>query len=248
MSLFENVLSDSKGVQESLLGPDYQYFKNIKMPNEMSINSTGTLPQLGRNVNGLIGYVELLVAGGGQASKTGRPLGNKFFMKTGAQCKDINTGEKVDRFIYVNNVPQGNIPFVSGLTGANFSELKGLIPGVMGNLNVLNPFAIMSAFLAGSEPDCKEITLETIDVNNNRSTASHFVTMIDLENMDPCSFSERKNPVNGKPCTETFTNNTDLKLNENLIEMPDDAITQIYFALLATLGIYMFYKIAEKTK
>ena len=55
------------------------------------------------------------------------------------------------------------------LQKANFSDFKGLVPGAMGNLNVLNPFAIMQSFLSGATPPCQELTLETIDINNNKS-------------------------------------------------------------------------------
>ena len=46
---------------------------------------------------------------GGGASKVNGPMGNKFFLKTGAKCKDTQSGKKVDRFMYVNNVPDGQI-------------------------------------------------------------------------------------------------------------------------------------------
>ena len=100
---------------------------------------------MAKNVEGLIEYVELLVTGDSKASATGKPLGNKFFLKTGGKCaaidscsdpNDASTCEKVDRYIYVDNVPEGNIPFISSGLGVNFSDFKGLIPGAMGNLNV----------------------------------------------------------------------------------------------------------------
>ena len=54
----------------------------------------------------------MLVTGKGRASKTGKPLGNKFFLKTGGQCNPIDKkGNTVDRYLYINNVPDGSIPF-----------------------------------------------------------------------------------------------------------------------------------------
>ena len=252
-NLFQEVLTDARGVEERLLGPTYPYYKNIKTPSEIGMSDKGTLQQMGQDIDGLIQYVELLVTGNSAASTTGGPLGNKFFLKTGAKCaaidkctdkNDESTCEQTDRFIYVDNVPAGNIPFISGGLGVNFSEFKGLIPGAMGNLNVLNPFAIMRAFLAGSTPPCQEITMETIDVNNNKSSESHYVTLADIQNMDPCIFPNRKNPVTGDSCRETFK--TGVAANASPL-MSDDPIDQVYFASLAGLGVYILYRIMEKS-
>jgi hypothetical protein len=167
-NLFEEVLTDVNGVQERLLGPDYKYYDNIKTPAQIGMSDKGDLTTLSKDVNGLIAYVELLVAGSGPASKTGKPLGNKFFLKTGGSCLDNKSKEKQDRYIYINNVPTGNIPFISSGMGANFSEFKGLVPGTLTDLNAINPFAIMQSFLSGATPECQPLTMETIDINNNR--------------------------------------------------------------------------------
>ena len=34
---------------------------------------------------------------------------------------DTETNQEVDRYIYVNNVPQGNVPFISSGLGVNFT-------------------------------------------------------------------------------------------------------------------------------
>ena len=253
-NLFQEVLNDAKGVEERLLGPTYPYYKNIKAPNEIGMSDRGTLQQMGKNIDGLIQYVELLVTGDSKASTTGGPLGNKFFLKTGAKCvaidkctdeNDESTCEQTDRFIYVNNVPSGNIPFISDGLGVNFSEFKGLIPGSMGNLNVLNPFAIMRAFLSGSTPPCQEITMQTIDINNNKSSESHYVTLADIQNMDPCIFSNKTNPVTQDKCRETFKTGV---AADAFPVMSDDPIDQLYFASLAGLGIYILYRIMDKSQ
>ena len=142
----------------------------------------------------------------------------------------------------MNNVPEGNIPFISSGLGVNFSEFKGLIPGAMGNLNVLNPFAIMRSFLSGSTPPCQPLTMQTISVDNARSSETHYVTLADISNMDPCSFPDKKNPVNGKNCRETFQN------IENEVLMPDDPLAQLYFASLGVLGLLILYRIMEKSR
>jgi hypothetical protein len=244
-NLFEEVLQDAGKVQDKLLGPTYPYFKNIKMPSEIGMSDKGSLSALGKDIDGLIQYVEVLVTGKSKASTTGGPLGNKFFLKTGGKCVDSATDDQVDRYIYVNNVPQGNIPFISAGLGANFSDFRGLVPGAMGNLNVSNPFAIMQSFLSGATPPCQELTLETIDINNNKSSETHYVTVTDIKNMDPCSFSDGKNPSSGVSCKETFKG---VSADAEPLQIPDDPVAQLYCVSIAALGIYIFYRVMKKSK
>ena len=253
-NIFQDVLTDAKGVEEKLLGPTYPYYKNIRTPSDIGMSDAGTLPQMSRNINGLIQYVELLVSGNSQASATGGPLGNKFFLQTGAKCaavdkcsdpNDSSTCDQTNRYIYVNNVPEGNIPFISSGVGVNFSEFKGLIPGAMGNLNVLNPFAILRAFSSGSTPPCQEITMQTIDVNNNSSSETHYVTLADIQNTDPCSFPGGLNPVTQARCKETFQTRV---AQDAAPVMSDDIMDQVYFASLAGVGLYILYRFMEKSR
>jgi hypothetical protein len=246
-NIFQEVLSNAKAAEEKYIGPDYPYYKYIKTPSEIGMSGKGSLSQLGKDVDGLINYVELLVSGGGKASATGQPLGNKFFLKTGGKCTDKATNQEVDRYIYIDNVPAGNIPFISSGVGVNFSEFKGLIPGTISNLNAFNPMEMFQAFLSGSKPDCQELKMETIDIYNNKSTESHFVTLVDIQNMDPCSFQNKTNPVTKAQCRETFTN---LLNNDNQIEqyykIPKDPISQLYFVSVGMLGVYILYGIMTK--
>ena len=240
-NIFQEVLKDVNGVQEKYLGPDYPYWKNIKSPSQLGMSDAGNLKTLGKNVDGLIQYVEVLVSGKSGASKTGGPLGNKFFLKTGGKCVAEDTNEKVDRYIYINNVPLGNVPFISDGMGTNFSDFRGLIPGTMTNMNTMNPFAMIQAFMSGSTPPCQNITLETIDVNNTKSTATHYVSTIDLENMNPCNFRNGKNPISEKKCKESFQ-------NLEPANFPQDPLIQTYFAGLGLLGIYFLFCIIHKKK
>lgn len=250
-NLFQEVLTDAKGVEERLLGPTYPYYKNIKTPTEIGMSDKGTIKQMSKNIDGLIQYVEVLVSGNSRASATGKPLGNQFFLQTGGKClatdrcsdpTDTSTCEQVDRHIYINNVPQGNIPFVSSGMGVNFTEFKGLIPGAMGNLNVLNPFGLMRAFLSGATPPCKSITMQTITSDNVKSSESHYVTLVDIADMDPCSFPDKTNPVTQKKCRETFAT-----LAPETV-MPSDPLAQVYFASVGALGLLVLYRLMDKAQ
>ena len=253
-SVFTDVLGDLKGVEEKYIGPDYPYWKYIKMPDQLGMSGDGTLDALGKDIGGLISYVEVLVSGDSEASATGGPLGNKFFLKTGGKCTDTKTNQDVDRYVYINNQPDGNIPFISSGMGVNFTDFRGLIPGVMGNLNALNPMEILQSFMAGSKPNCQEVKLETIDVNNNHSTETHFVTTVDLQNMSPCMFLDSKNPITGLSCGEVSTTGTKSGVsvrepfsNINIPAIKDDIFNNAYYLSLGVLGILILYHIIKKS-
>ena len=249
-NLFQEVLTDAQGVENKLLGPTYPYYKNIKSPTEIGMSDKGTIQQMSKDVDGLIQYVELLVSGNSKASATGQALGNKFFLKTGAKCaatdscsdsNDISTCKQVDRYIYIDNVPDGNIPFISSGMGVDFADFKGLIPGAMENLNVLNPFAIMRAFLSGSNPPCQKITMQTITNDNIKSSETNYVTLADITSMDACTFSNGINPVTKVKCKEAFQS------SQPEIIMPDDPLAQVYFGSLGVLGLFILYRLMEKS-
>jgi hypothetical protein len=241
-NLFKEVLQDAQSVEEELLGPDYKYWKQIKSPAELGITTKGSVSAISNDVNGLINYVELLVTGNSKASRTGKPLGDKFFLKTFATCKDKKSSNVVDRYIYVNNVPDGSIPFISGAMNMNFSEMEGLVPGTMSNLSSMNPMLIFQAFMSGSQPICEELTMETIDVNNNKSTETRHVTTIDIQNINPCSFPGKKNPISGKKCRESFTN-----INmKNRTYIPDDFLVKLFYTSLGVMGIYILILVMKR--
>jgi hypothetical protein len=195
------------------MGPTYPYWKNIRNPSELGMSDKGSISVMAKDVAGLVNYVEVLVTGSGKASKTVKPLGNKFFLKTGAKCMD-DKKKLQDRYIYVNNVPLGNVPFISSGMGTNFKQMRGLLPGTMSNLNSLNPFEIIQGFSAGGTPPCQKVTLQTINTNNKTSKETHYMTTLDLESMDPCNFMDGKNPITKKKCKQAFGNMNNYYSNE----------------------------------
>ena len=78
----------------------------------------------------------------------------------------------------------------------------------------------------GENPPCKEVTLETIDNNNNRGEATHYVALEDLKSL------------------EGFTN-----INENKTQkltLPDNNFIKLYFICITLLVIYLVYKMVQK--
>lgn len=257
------------------LGTTYPYYKNVKNPNEMGMSNKGTMNALSKDVDGLIDYIHILVSGKGNASKTGKPLGNKYFLNTQATCVDTATGQEQPRYIYINNVPSGDIPILSSVSGTNFSAYKGLLPGVISNLNVLNPKGLMNAFSTPSKPECQSITMQTIDNNNKESTGSYYVALADIKLMDPCFFPNGKNPVTKEKCKQgfvssmqpsnlqqssniDFSNNLDfttlMMFIQNIFQEPqsfqlkeESILTKVYMGGIASLALYAFYQISKKS-
>ena len=240
----------------SLLGESYDYWKSIKQPSEMGMSPGFSLGALATNVDGLLSYVEVLISGTGNASVTGKPLGNKFFLQTTGKCSEttaaqwkkerdedeawdkaytevqnkegakqitedeatklknaLNDQKKqrdeqrakdkkiVDRWIYVNNIPDGSIPFIaSGADGRTFNDLRGLIPGALGNLGALSPVQLFNGFTAGTYPDCAEVTLQTVDNDNVIRSERRHVALVEMVEMNPCQFPNKVNPASGKSC------------------------------------------------
>jgi hypothetical protein len=70
--------------------------------------------------------------------------------------------------------------------------------------------------------------------------------------MDPCAFSNKTNPNTGAKCKESFSNIKN-QLNVDNYEcvdyhfkIPNDPISQAYFASLGLFGIYMLYRLMIK--
>ena len=221
-NFFDNVINDAKGLEEKLLGPDYPYYKFISTPGEMNMSSEGSLSATSNNVAGLINYVQMMVEGTGPGNHSGnpnQPLGNKFFLQTGAQCMDNKSKQLVDRYMYINNIPDGSIPLLTKGAGIAFKDFRGLIPGIMGNLEDMNPLSIFKGFMEGNNPPCTSICMDTvgqpsIDGSTNPNQAGHmckYVSDADIANIPPCSFPDGKNPQTKVKCRSTFTTLQDME-------------------------------------
>jgi hypothetical protein len=245
MNIFQDVNNNLQEAEEKILGPQYDYTGNIKAPSELGMSDRGSLATLGRNISGLIAYVELLVSGKTKASKSGNPLGNKFFLYTGAKCKAKDSGDIVDRHIYINNVPDGSIPFITSGMDVNFTTFRGLVPGTMSNVAKINPLQILQAFTSGTNPECQQLTMETINVNNIRGRDTKYVTTVDIQNMSPCWFMNKTNPITKEKCREAFSTLSDQYSdyqNDNI----EQIISNLYFSSLGIFGLYILLKLLEK--
>jgi hypothetical protein len=197
-NFFKEVVNDLDSVEQDLLGPNYNYSHWVKSPGALGMSKDGNLGALAKDAVAMIQYVEFLVQGGGGATVGGDgtgALGDRFFLRTGAQCTDSITGNKVKRSIYVDNIPNGQIPGISTALGENFPTLEGILPGTIFALGNINPLAIFQAFMSGTDPSCQAITMPTRDVKNVQGTQTEFMTIPDITNISPCLFKGATNPI-----------------------------------------------------
>ena len=244
-SSFFKDLASGKDVGKAYLGETYKYHRNIRTPSELGMSAKGDMGTLARDIAGIINYTDILVTGGGRASKTGKPLGNKFFLKTGGLCDPIDKpGNEVTRYLYINNIPDGSLPFLPG-----GSAFRGMIPGVVGNVMKLNPLDIVSGISQPAKPKCRKVRLQTVDANNRVSSATHYVADVDIAKLSGCNFSGNRNPVTGKRtsgCRSGFELINNPKKELDIIEGKDDAILNLYHMSFGLLMVYMLFKLKNK--
>jgi len=260
-NFFDEVVNDAKSMEKKLLGPDYPYYSYIATPAELGMSESGSLSATANNIAAMLNYIQLMVEGTGPANRNPngetRPMGDAFFLKTGGQCKDMATGKLVDRYIYRNNIPDGSIPFLTKDTGIQFTEFEGLIPGVIEDLGTLNPLEIMKGFMLGNNPPCTEIKMPTVGQPPGGVTAmgtmSAHVANADIENMPPCDFPGKTNPITGVGCRATFTTLNDMEkkgMNTSFRKKRQrngkENYNNIYIFLCGLLLIYLVQKLMKK--
>lgn len=133
----------------SVMGPSYSYVDNIQSPSALGVGSDGSFSQIGRNIGGITTYIQYLISG--------PALGNRFFIKTGGTCKAPD-GSSQTRSNYVNNVtdaaealPQSMRNDLGGLA----SDFNGLVPGMIQDVEGLNPISLFNSLSADSVPTCE---------------------------------------------------------------------------------------------
>jgi hypothetical protein len=195
-------MSNSNTISTLPATSDYSYYTQIKTPDELGMKDKGT--NIAKNFTGLIAYMNLLLAGDSKASKTGHPLGNRFFSATLSKCTDVNTNTSVPRHLYFDYIPTGkiNIPMdITDTTQASINTgFKGLVPGIIEDLSRINPVSMLSVFKEDISPKCRQVVLDTINSNNQLGAETHYITLEDMIHIDPCYFSDNLNPVTNAKC------------------------------------------------
>jgi hypothetical protein len=187
---------------------NYPYYKFVKSPEQLGMKDRGN--NIATNFTGLLSYVNLLAAGDSKASTTGHPLGNIFFAPTMSKCNDIATNTAVPMHLYFNYIPTGRISLQMDLTDpANEVSVntgsRGLIPGIIEDLVSLQPAKLLSVLGEPLDVDCQEVTLDTINANNQLGAETRYLSLNDIKGVDPCSFNTNVNPVTNVKCRKPHT-------------------------------------------
>ena len=219
---------------------NYNYSSYIPTPPQIGI---GNDRKFSSNVNRTNVYKNILNTGTGNVSDThynAVPLGNAYFLDLGVQCKDAS-GNNQDRQAYINNYPTGKGP-ISGL---------GLIPGIIENIEALNPSAIIAALAAKGPPTCIPANLLTTGADGNPTYSSGYVLDSDLKNVDACWFENKTNPASGEKCVWSSDWETVFKNNGGVKKVPPppklaegfavrkDGTETIYIAGCSLLLLYL---------
>ena len=219
---------------------NYSYVNHIYTPEEIGMGDSGD--DLDADIQGIVGYVDLLLFGGGKASKSDSPLGEKYFQKTIGTCYDDNNNPQ-DRYLYINTIPSGNFLSANSKPG----ELRGLIPGIIEDVERLNPMNMIDALTQGSKPRCKLVKLpegvsEDSGVDPPDCSAKS----------NPCkeryvvewkSFPEYWFPPSApKSSYEGFTSMSKNKLT-NIKDIPSDPLINLYYTSLGLIGLYFLLKL-----
>ena len=227
---------------------DYPYHTYIKSPDKLNSSSKGTLTALSNDIGAISSYVDVLVSGNSKAQSGNGPLGNKYFLDTGGTCKDEN-GTSQQRFVYINNVPDGNIPLMSSAMGAPMKQFEGLVPGILEDLSYVNPSKLFNAFSESS--NCQQITMQVKDISNNVTTESNYVVNDDISDYNACWFSSKVNPVTKQKCGSS--NNKNNKNNKNKkkgkkegMAVKSDTGIYIYKIVIGGLGLFILYSLLKK--
>lgn len=133
----------------SVMGPSYSYVDNIQSPSALGVGSDGSMSQVARNIDGVVTYVQYLISG--------PAMGNRFFIKTGGTCTAPD-GSSQSRSNYVNNVTDAAEALPESMRrdlGGLASDFNGLIPGMIQDLEGLNPVSLFNSLSADSVPTCE---------------------------------------------------------------------------------------------
>ena len=248
------------------IGTTYDYANAIKQPSDICNDDkicVGNIKAgwtgIGVDLGATLSYIEVLLEGGNNGAMHGGfngndtsalPLGNRYFLSTGANCSD-SKGNSVKRSLYIDNVPNGDDPTLKEM-GIGDESLNGLIPGLLGDAMKMNPAAIFGAFMQGSSPQCTNIHMKTIDVNNMDGTGSGFVLDSEIKSINPCAFVSGVNPLTNEKCAtkESFINANNkmqrLKKEIKLISLKRKPIANLYTAAVGGLLVYLVYRIITK--
>jgi hypothetical protein len=246
----------------------YDYTEKIHPPtgSVMGIKEKGTWPQVGKNINGLESYFQILSKGGGKASKVNGGMGNRYFVKAVGKCKGKGKQAGPQRYIYMDHIPTER-----SAQQAIFGEEVGIVPGLTNNVaQAMDPDNIINA-VSGGVPECVKVSLSQVNSKGKYiGHTSKWVSKSDAGDIDACWFNEKHNPHAAKEkrqCIDSFANISDShNIAHNAAEVPSDlggmfdipnpsvqhmdsldTLETIYIAMLSGVGLYALHMLSSRT-
>jgi hypothetical protein len=192
-----SIWSDLDNASVDMMGPDYSYSDSIPGPSSLGVGSNGTFGQVSTNLGAVSTYIQGMITGD-------PPLGNRFFINTGGTCTAID-GSIQSRYNYINNIPGGGSP-PAGIQDLSFlsNDLRGLIPGIIEDVEGLDPYYLFTAMVADGSPPCDCYTCEVTSGGD-----SYFLTTNLSADFDP-TLCTKTDISKCKPAPkESFTNRFD---------------------------------------
>ena len=236
---------------KNFLGEDYDYINAFYNPRDCVGGTLGPCmgedgDKISANLAGTVNYGTALFLESNPSDpnnviKTAGPLGNKYFIDSGVECKTPE-GDDVSRHIFVNNQPSGNLPFLEKLAGEGGMP-RGLIPGLMSNVARLNPVKLLSAFNpeTGDAALCKERNVKEIRQNSNGTNRKDTVKVY----MTDGDYNEAI--ADGlETFSAIYSDNDDPQPDDNYSKMPDDTLMQLYLSTITISGMYILLKFMNK--
>lgn len=244
MSIYSQLSNDNKSSSTP-----YPYSSYISSPAALGSSQKGDMDTVETDFKILNKYLITLMGPAGSfgkdkssANTTGQPLGNKYFYNTGATCTDTD-GNTQQRYIYINNIPDGNIPLIA----SQGSGYTGLVPGIMENMEYMDPTILLKAF-EDTDQTCQEITMETVDNYNVKSQESHYVLNSDISTYNSCWFNLQNpstNPVTGETCNNPVES---MSTRKKYSVISNDIWLQTYMYGVTAMGCYLLYSLLYKKK
>jgi hypothetical protein len=187
----DNPIGAASAGVDKVLGPSYDYLKDIQSPGAKGVSSAGTMDQVFTNTGAIGGYVNNLLLG--------PKLGNQLFSDTGGTCKAPN-GSVVRRWTWINN--KLGAKDAAGVLGKSFQDavggdgLDGIIPGMGGDIASMNPLKVMNALVLNASPPCQAFTCPvTLSNGSDNGTETHFMSPSLELNMTGCKKVENSSDL-----------------------------------------------------
>ena len=229
-------------IVDSFGGRGHTYNECIKSPDkviEKCKNDSMGYDCISKNMGGLLKYAQGMILDPKDVisnSKCGRKLGNKYVMKTGSKCKDINNNNTlVEKYTYINNMD--TISLVTGRPSNSIFE------SAISKISKINPTGIFGAIVDNSQPECKEVRVQCHVRNEEGELYDQISNPVHIS-LDEINNIGSNNLIE----IESF-NNYNKKINYSKIENNNKINKQIndaYYLLLSLLMLYLVFKLIHK--